>query len=181
MPFRLFHAYCYLLAVIFGTAFFFVPAAVGATQGYDLPLAPPEGPVILVVAGNIARANIQGEAHFDESMLQALPPHTVHTHTVVTDGSHRFDGVLMRDLLSHVGAQGESVRALALNGYSLDIPVHDFHEFDVLLATHMDGQRLRSHNKGPLWIIYPRDQHRKLQDIRYDYRWVWQLRRLTVQ
>lgn len=181
MPIRLFHAYWYLLAVILGTAFFLTPAAVGAVQDSQLPLALPEGPVILVVAGNIARVNIEDEAHFDELMLQALPTHTLHTHTVVTDGTHRFDGVLMRDLLSHVGAQGETVRALALNSYSLDIPVRDFHEFDVLLATHMDGQRLRSHNKGPLWIIYPRDQHRKLQDIRYDYRWVWQLHRLTVQ
>ena len=57
----------------------------------------------------------------------------------------------------------------------------DFERFDVLVATHMDGERLQPSDKGPLWIVYPRDHHQELQDIRYDYRWVWQLIRLDVQ
>jgi len=32
-----------------------------------------------------------------------------------------------------------------------------------------------------LWIIYPRSQHAELRDIRYDYRWVWQLVELRVE
>ena len=36
-------------------------------------------------------------------------------------------------------------------------------------------------DKGPFWIVYPRDQHEVLQDIRYDYRWVWQLDSLQVK
>jgi hypothetical protein len=45
----------------------------------------------------------------------------------------------------------------------------------------MDGQTLSRDDKGPLWIVYPRDDHEALQDIRYDYRWVWQLYQLDVQ
>lgn len=147
----------------------------------DWTLPAPEASVILIVAGNITRTNTQEEAHFDEHMLQALPAHTLHTQTVVTDGRQRFDGPLMRDLLGQIGAQGNTVRAIALNNYSVDIPMRDFYDFDVMLATHMNGERLSAHNKGPIWIVYPRDQHRKLQDIRYDYRWVWQLQQLIVQ
>lgn len=173
----------FLLALALGLAPLLTLAAEASPQhSHPLPpLATPQGSVILVIAGNIDSSNIDDEAHFDEAMLLSLPARSLQTHTVITDGIQRFDGVLMRDLLKLVGARGETVRALALNNYSVDIPIRDFHDFDVLLATHMNGQRLLAHNKGPLWIIYPRDQHRELQDLRYDYRWVWQLHRLTVQ
>jgi len=45
----------------------------------------------------------------------------------------------------------------------------------------MDGERLLPSGKGPFWIVYPRNDVRQLQDIRYDYRWVWQLHQLTVK
>lgn len=103
------------------------------------------------------------------------------TTTVVTDGVKRFDGFLMRDLLAYVGADGGTVTAIALNDYVIDIPMEDFSRFDVLVATSMDGTRLLPSDKGPLWIVYPRDDHQELQDIRYDYRWVWQLIELDVR
>jgi hypothetical protein len=45
----------------------------------------------------------------------------------------------------------------------------------------MDGQYLKIMDKGPIWIVYPRDQYRELQDSLTDKRWVWQLRDLLVQ
>lgn len=116
----------------------------------------------------------------DMLTLGSLQPHRISTSTVVTDGVHTFDGVLMRAVLDYVGARGTVVTATALNGYEIDIPVRDFSDFDVLLAWAMDGERLEADDKGPFWIIYPRDQHDVLQDIRYDYRWVWQLKSLRV-
>lgn len=144
-------------------------------------LADPSGEVLLTITGNIEQTNEGETAQFDESLLQALPERTLETSTVVTDGVNRFEGVLMRDLLDRVGAEGEVVTARALNDYVIDIPMEDFESFDVLVATHMDGERLLPRDKGPLWIVYPRDDHGELQDIRYDYRWVWQLIQLDVE
>ena len=144
-------------------------------------LPAPEGEIILTIAGQIAQTNLDASAVFDEAMLANLPSAVLETTTVVTDGLRQFDGFLMRDLLTLVGAEGETVTATALNDYVIDIPVEDFERFDVLVATHMDGQRLLSRDMGPLWIVYPRDAHAELQDIRYDYRWVWQLVRLDVE
>ena len=87
----------------------------------------------------------------------------------------------MHDLLALLGAEGQTVTATAFNDYVIDIPMEDFERFDVVLAYRMDGQRLLPSDKGPLWIVYPRDQHDELQDIRYDYRWVWQLQRLDIR
>ncbi|MDD9727564.1 molybdopterin-dependent oxidoreductase [Roseovarius sp. SK2] len=144
-------------------------------------LPAPRGPVVLTITGAISRTTSDGEALFDETMLEALPPARLNTGTVVTDGVKHFEGVLMRDLFNHVGAEGRTVTATALNDYVIDIPMTDFRDFDVIMATHMDGERLLASDKGPLWIVYPRDDHRELQDIRYDYRWVWQLVRLDVK
>jgi hypothetical protein len=150
-----------------------------AAFGGTLP--PPQGPVILSISGEIERTNVGDEAHFDRALLAELPRHRLDTSTVVTDGINRFEGYLMRDLLDQVKARGESTVALALNEYRVDIPLTDFHDYDVLLADTMDGEALTPRDKGPLWIVYPRDEHRELQDIRYDYRWVWQLERLEVR
>ena len=144
-------------------------------------LSLPTAEVLLIIDGAIDRANVAGEAHLDIGMLQVLPTQGLQTTTAVTDGVRRFDGFLMRDVLSLVCAKGTQVGAQALNNYSVDIPIADFHDYDVLLATHMDGERLLPSGKGPFWIVYPRDQWRQLQDIRYDYRWVWQVNRLTVK
>lgn len=141
----------------------------------------PSGEILLVIDGAINRSNAAGGAHLDIEIIQGLPAHGLRTTTAVTDGVRQFDGFLMRDVLNLVGAQGQVVRAQALNNYSVDIPIADFHDYDVLLATHMDGERLLPSGKGPFWIVYPRDDWRQLQDIRYDYRWVWQLHRLTVK
>ncbi|MDQ2065324.1 molybdopterin-dependent oxidoreductase [Xinfangfangia sp. CPCC 101601] len=145
-------------------------------------LPAPSGPVILEVSGKISRSNSpDGKALFDADMLATFPPQELTTATTVTDGVNRFDGILMRDLLNHLGAEGEVVRAIALNDYVIDIPIEDFTAFDVILAHSMDGERLSQRTKGPLWIVYPRDDHPELDDIRYDYRWVWQLQHIEIR
>lgn len=144
-------------------------------------MPPPKSPLILEVRGAVSRTNAEGAAHFDMAMLRLLPAAQLETTTAVTDGVRRFDGFLMRDLLAHVGAQGTTVTARALNDYTIDIAIEDFDRFDVLVAYEMDGEPLLTSDKGPLWIVYPRDQHMELQDIRFDYRWVWQLRWLDIR
>ncbi|QYX56446.1 molybdopterin-dependent oxidoreductase [Roseovarius sp. SCSIO 43702] len=153
--------------VAIGLAMVFLAAPVGAQE-----TAP-----VLRITGNVAG----GAVELDMDTLRALPQVTLETSTVVTDGTHRFTGVLMRDLLDMVEADGDQVTATALNDYAVDIPVSDFRDYDVVVAHAMDDEPLDRADKGPLWIVYPRDDHAELQDIRYDYRWVWQLSGLDVQ
>ena len=156
-----------------------LPALQARAAECDLP--EPGGRILLEISGSIDCTNRGDTAVFDRPALERLPQHTLKTHTVVTDGVKTFRGFLMRDLLDEVGAHGESALAHALNDYVVEIPLKDFSRFDVLVATSMDGDRLTARDKGPLWIVYPRDEHAELQDIRYDYRWVWQLDRLKIE
>ncbi|HLS69491.1 MAG TPA: molybdopterin-dependent oxidoreductase [Kiloniellales bacterium] len=150
-------------------------------QAHEHRLEQPQGTILLEVEGQIERTNRDGRAALDRAMLEQLPAAKLETTTLVTDGLKSFDGFYMRDLLDLLGAEGTVARASALNDYVIDIPLEDFQRFDVVVATHMDGERLTARDKGPLWIVYPRDAHRELQDLRYDYRWVWQLNHLEIR
>lgn len=170
--------------IVSGLCLFFLMLPYSSQAGplsFPIVLTKPTGSAVLTIDGAITRTNSADSAQLDLNLLLSLPLHTLRTSTSVTDGTQVFEGVLMRDVLELVGATGTIVRAQALNHYSIDIPIEDFYKYDVLLALSMDGERLLPSGKGPLWIVYPRDNWRQLQDIRYDYRWVWQLHRLTIQ
>lgn len=147
-------------------AVFAVTAGAGGTQE-----------AFLTVSGVTAdSANLY--SHDD---LQALPQHRVATTTSVTDGVVEFHGFLIRALLGNDLPDDAVVVATALNDYQVEIPVTDFARYDVIGALSMDGETLSPRDKGPIWIVYPRDDHPELQDIRYDTRWVWQLVSLQVR
>lgn len=145
------------------------------------PLPQPSGRVILTVSGAIENTNGDGVARFDRAMLELLGVTEISTSTSWTDGVSRFEGVLARDVLKAVGAGGDQVSAQALNDYTIDIPVSDFESYDVLFAFRMDGVELTARDKGPLWIVYPRDQNPELRNQHVDSKWLWQLVKFDVK
>lgn len=145
------------------------------------PLARPSGPVILTVIGSISQTNAPGRAEFDQKMLEALGVERISTSTNWTDGKVVFEGVPVRKLLQAVGAKGKTVVAAALDEYSIDIPIDDFMRYQVLLALRMNGRALAPNGKGPIWIVYPRDDHPELRDPTINARWVWQLTTIDVK
>lgn len=147
-----------------------------ASLSISMPAVAQDGQVILEINGNIEQS-----ASFTLAQLQALGLTTLATSTAWTDGIRQFEGVLARDVLATVGPiASDYVRARALNDYQADIPISDFFDFDVILAWSMDGQKLSRRDKGPLWIVYPRDSLPQLSEERYEHRWVWQLSELSL-
>lgn len=84
-----------------------------------------------------------GQLEISRSDLDALEWREIATSTTVTDGKLLFRGVLMRDILARAGARGDLVSARALNDLVVDIPVSDFHDFDVIAALYMDASPSR--------------------------------------
>lgn len=133
-------------------------------------------PVVLEISGQIEQSRT-----FTLSQLAALGAVEITTTTAWTEGKHVFEGVLARDVIAAVGPTSSTiVSAIALNDYQADIPLSDFIDHDVILAWSMDGVAMTRRDKGPLWIVYPRDTLLELQDERYEHRWVWQLNRLLL-
>ena len=116
------------------------------------------------------------EVTLSEADLLAMPQVTVRTRTSFTDGVVTFVGPLARDAVALIPVgPATTVHLVAANAYSYDIPLSDLTEFDVILAMSANGDRLSIRDKGPIWLMYPLDDHAELQEQRYNHRLVWQL------
>lgn len=154
-------------------------------------LEAPTGRVILTVTGEIGVTNAMApdagndqpqaaSAQFDLAQLEALGLMKVATETPWTDGLVQYEGVLVRDLLEFLKADGAFVNAAALDDYIVKLPIEDFLEYDVIIATRIDGKPMRVRQNGPLWIIYPWTDVSELRRPHFYSRSVWQLKTLTV-
>ncbi len=129
----------------------------------------------LLVVRN-ATASSPAEVRFDEADLLALPQVTIRTRTEFTDGVVEFVGPLARDAIAFVDAgAATTVTLMAANDYAIDIPLSDLTDYDVILAMQANGERLTIRDKGPIWLMYPLDDHVKLQDPVFNNRLIWQL------
>lgn len=148
------------------TAFAFASLSGGAAIAADQPL--------------LKVISTKGETVLTEADFAALPQASIVTHTAWTEGARRFDGVSLKELLARAGFDaaslaGRSLRLQALNEYEVTIPAEDCDLYNPLLARSMDGAAMQRSDKGPIWLVYPRDDHADLHDQRFDHRWAWQL------
>ena len=145
------------------------------------PLATPTGPVLLTVSGNVEVTNSEDGADFDREMLYALGLTELVTTTAWTDGPQTFRGVPLQTVLDRIGATGTTITATALNDFVTQIPYEEATKYSILLATHMNGEEMSVRERGPLWIVYPRDEFPELQQPEFNDRWAWQLRALEIE
>lgn len=158
-----------------GAVFFLV----GVAHAEALPL--PTGKVILTVSGNISITNVGDTAQFDLAMLDDLGQAIIKTRTPWYDGEVIFNGTPLSSLLDAVGAEGEALKAVALNDYETDIPIADAWETDVMLATRLNGEIMTVRDKGPIFIIYPYSSEARFQTQTYYARSAWQVATLIVR
>ncbi|QFT94001.1 Oxidoreductase molybdopterin binding domain protein [Roseovarius sp. THAF9] len=145
----------------------------------SLPL--PEGRVLLTVSGDIEMTNDGEAATFDLEMLRALGESEIKTDTIWTPGDHVFTGVRLKTLLDHLGAEGSTIEATAINDYSVTIPMSDATEGGPIVAYAMDGKELSRRDKGPLWVIYPFSSSSDYRTEVIYSRSIWQLDRITIK
>lgn len=141
----------------------------------------PKGTVVLQISGLIEVFNQGKMAALDMKTLQALPQKSFTTQTPWDPKPITFSGPLLRDVLQLVKANGQHIRAVALNDYRVKLPVSDASEHDVVVALKMDGQVIPVRTKGPLFIVYPFDAKKELQHKTYFERSIWQLKALEVE
>ncbi|WOI57442.1 molybdopterin-dependent oxidoreductase [Palleronia sp. LCG004] len=153
--------------------------SVGAAIAADLPR--PEGDVILTVSGDIASTNADGMAEFDLAMLEEIGISAFETSTIWTDGTQSFEGVALVDLMETLGVEDGTLRATAINDYSIEIPVADAVEGGPILAYRRNGRDMSIRDKGPLWVVYPYDDNSEYRTEVIYSRSIWQLDRIEVK
>jgi hypothetical protein len=150
----------------------------GQAPAASLP-APPDGPALLTVTGNIAHRNrgpfdpaLDQMMHkhgvsfrkawvFDDAALRALPAQTI-APTLEYDGKpHTLRGPLLVDVLARAGARLEDKTVLvlrAVDGYNVELPLAQARARRFIAATHVDGKAMPLGGLGPLWAVYDADR-----------------------
>ena len=143
-------------------------------------LAKPSGEVLLTMTGNISETNTDGAAQFDLGMLRNLPNEEFETTTIWTEGVQRFKGVPLDVLLDTVGADGSTLRSVAINAYQITIPTAADEIDGAIVAYEMNGNTMSIRDKGPLWIVYPYDADPRFKTEVIYSRSIWQLEMIEV-
>ncbi len=130
-------------------------------------MAEDNGAKILEISGNVETTDGTQTQSFTRAELESIGSHVIVTDTPWWENPVTFSGVLVRDLLNEVGASGMTVQAFALNDYSVEIPMSDFDDYNVILALKKDDQYLTIRDRGPIWIIYPWSDVNTLQNELY--------------
>ena len=150
----------------------------GSAAALDAPMGKP----VLTIAGKVTQTNRNGQAVFDSALLDRFPVHQVTTETPWYDGATTFEGPLLRDVLAAAGADGATMLVVkALNDYSARVPVKDAQLYGVVLARKADGHPMTIRDKGPLFLIYPFDEHPELKSDKFYHRSVWQIHRIDAE
>jgi len=141
------------------------PAAAGE-------LEKPDFPVVVTVAGKIANTNcppfdpnadlflkyhersFDKAAAFDIPMLEALGLHQVEVKIPEWPAPVTVEGPYLKDLLAAVGAAGDTVSLVALDGYASELNWSDVEALDWIVGIRADGKPLGLGHRGPLWMVY---------------------------
>ncbi|MEI7600334.1 MAG: molybdopterin-dependent oxidoreductase [Aestuariivirga sp.] len=152
---------------------------VGTAGACTLPQ--PKGDVILSIDGMINDCNEGLEVHLDRAMIDALPLKQIKTENPWDHGLTTYEGVLLRDLMKYVKADGKTATFTALNDYRSDLPLADVEKYDVILAFKRDGADLSVREKGPFFVVFPfTDVPELATEARYAQS-VWQVNRISVK
>ena len=115
--------------------------------------------------------------------LRALPLTEFETSTVWTQGVDSYAGVLLLDLLHHIGhtpVRG-AVNVRALDGYSAGIDATLITDQAPLLSFLRNGSPMSVRDQGPVWLIFPYDHNPAFRTESIYAKSVWQVRSIEVE
>lgn len=107
----------------------------------------------LTITGNIQSEN--GAIYFSPGDMAASKPTDIVTSSPWTSGKTVFRGVLLRDILKSVDAQGTVLKASAVDGYTVEIPISDAEDFDMIIAYRLNGVALERIFMVPFGLFIP--------------------------
>ena len=136
---------------------------------------------LLTISGQSALGDGTKPLTLTRDQLLSLKASSFETSTIWTDGVHRFDGVSLHTLASLLDLSSDTtLRATAINNYSVEIPLSDATPDGPIIAYAMDGADMSVRDKGPLWIVYPYDSRASYRAELIYARSIWQIDRIDI-
>ncbi len=143
----------------------------------------PEGRTLLTLTG-VPVTNVGDSLALDRETLESIGMVEYTVDDRQAEGRDVvFTGPLVRDLLAVAGIEegdATTLHTVALNDYSVDVPIEDAYELPVMLAVLADGEPMSVARYGPTRFVYPTEGF-DLDPTVYDPRWIWQLATIDVE
>jgi hypothetical protein len=146
------------------------------------PVPAPAQDVVLTVTGAIGTTNADDAIEMDLPTIESvgLVDYTVNDpfeNKVIT-----YQGVLMSDLLKvwQVDASATTLHLVALNDYSVDVPIADIQKYPIIFALKSEGEYMPVATHGPAMLVYPYD-HFEFDKAIYNDFWIWQIKSIEVR
>lgn len=148
-------------------------SAIALLATFATPTARAKARAFLTITGR-TRSGV--EERWTRADVEALGSDALWTKTPWHRDVHRFEGIRLGRLLGRAGADGVMAANLhALNDYTALVPAEDVRLYDPLLALRRDGVDMPVADKGPLFLVYPFDDHPELDGPAFRARSVWQV------
>ena len=158
---------------------------------------PTDPATVITLAGKLSAENadltIQGKlthlnpAYFDLATIKKLKPVSFQTGNHWSGTKETFTGVLLYDLLIHLGMEASAslVEIVATNDYRVTVKINELERYDYLLSYAIDhkdyGDHEPSRNKGPFAIAINFDKHPQLDWDIYKHHLVWFVETIIVK
>lgn len=137
-------------------------------------------PVVLVVTGKHGVETQQEPLEIKFSELEGLPSETITTTTPWTEGKVTWEGVRISALMEYLKTPSVRFQASALDGYEILFEGVDIEKYPVIIAYKKDGEYMSVRKLGPLWIMFPFDDHEELSPAKFRNLAVWQLTSIEI-
>lgn len=185
-------------AVAAFVTFLLVTAVILTSRPSAVTAEEADGPVILTVSGRVAKPNrgpfdpgtdkffghfeleFEAARSFTLRDLARLEPVRLRADFPKGGPVHEFEGPSLAAVLEEAGAEGETLRITALDGYTIEVAVRDLVRQGAVLAVRRDGRTLGIGDFGPVQVVFARAEREDLKDLPDD-NWVWSVYHIGVE
>ncbi|MBL4908067.1 MAG: hypothetical protein JKX94_11490 [Sneathiella sp.] len=110
----------------------------------------PDGHLVLILQDGTERV-------LNRAKLESLAQLELSTATPWNSNKRLFRGVTLFELIKkYSDTDPQIVRLTALNDYVIDLPIKEWTDYHVLLATRADGEAISIRDKGPITVVFGR-------------------------
>jgi hypothetical protein len=137
---------------------------------------------LLEISGLVKPNSPRGSFLFSEKDFLKLKAVKLVTATAWTPRSE-FVGPELSTVLAAAGVQSDAteMRFYAIDAYEITIPISDLTKYRPVMAHTQNGERLVVSTRGPVFLVYPRDQYPELTAIKGQAQFVWMVCKIVVK
>jgi len=141
----------------------------------------PTADLFITITGKIGVSNNGDSVQMDVPTLERLMQVEYKVNDPFDKVEAHFRGVLLTDLLAllKVDSSATKLKFVALDDYSVEVPIDTIRQWSLMLAVQQDGVYFTVDKRGPAMVVFPNENF--TIDSTNDGLWIWQIKSIEVE